>query len=53
MIQTITFDADDTLWHNEANFAMTQGEIYALLRSYTGEEVLESRLFAIEMRNLR
>ena len=53
MIQTIAFDADDTLWHNETNFAMTQAEIYALLRPYADETALKERLFAIETRNLR
>lgn len=53
MIQTIAFDADDTLWHNETNFALTQAEVYALLRPYAEEAALRARLFAIEMRNLR
>lgn len=53
MIQTIAFDADDTLWHNETNFAVTQAEIYALLRPYAEESVLKERLYAIEMANLR
>ena len=53
MIQTIAFDADDTLWHNETNFAMTQAEIYALLRPYADETRLKERLYAIEMANLR
>jgi putative hydrolase of the HAD superfamily len=53
MIQTIAFDADDTLWHNETNFALTQGEVYRLLRPYADEETLHARLYEIEMRNLR
>ena len=53
MIQTIAFDADDTLWHNESNFAVTQAEIYALLRPYADESALKERLYAIEMANLR
>ena len=53
MIQTIAFDADDTLWHNETNFAMTQAEIYALLQPYADETLLKERLYAIEMANLR
>lgn len=53
MIQTIAFDADDTLWHNESNFAISQQEIYALLSPYADEATLKERLFAIEMRNLR
>lgn len=53
MIQTIAFDADDTLWHSETLYAMTQAEYYALLRPYADEETLKSRLFEIEIRNLR
>jgi putative hydrolase of the HAD superfamily len=53
MIQTIAFDADDTLWHSETLYAMTQAEYYALLRPYADEETLKSRLFEIEMHNLR
>ena len=53
MIQTIAFDADDTLWHNETNFAVTQAEIYALLQPYADESALHARLYEIEMRNLR
>jgi putative hydrolase of the HAD superfamily len=53
MIQTIAFDADDTLWHSETLYAMTQAEYYALLRPYADEERLKARLFEIEMRNLR
>jgi putative hydrolase of the HAD superfamily len=53
MIQTIAFDADDTLWHSETLYAMTQADYYALLRPYADEETLKTRLFAIEMQNLR
>jgi putative hydrolase of the HAD superfamily len=53
MIQTIAFDADDTLWHSETLYAMTQAEYYALLCPYADEETLKARLFEIEMRNLR
>ena len=53
MIQTIAFDADDTLWHNETLFAVTQAEISALLRPYTDEATLQARLLETETRNLR
>ncbi len=53
MIQTIAFDADDTLWHNETLYAMTQADYYALLRPYAEVETLKARLFEVEMRNLR
>src|SRR4051812_2542669 len=53
MIQTIAFDADDTLWHNETLFAVTQAEIYRLLQPYADEATLHARLYEVEMRNLR
>ncbi len=53
MIQTIAFDADDTLWHNETLFSVTQAEIYALLHPYADETTLHARLYEVEMRNLR
>ena len=53
MIQTIAFDADDTLWHNETLFVVTQAEISALLQPYAEESTLQPRLYETEMRNLR
>jgi putative hydrolase of the HAD superfamily len=53
MIRVIGFDGDDTLWHNESLFALTQAKFYDLLRPYTSGQDLEERLFATEMRNLR
>lgn len=50
---TIAFDADDTLWHNESLFAMTQQRICELLRPYAEEGVLGARLLETEKRNLR
>ena len=53
MIRTIGFDGDDTLWHNESLFALSQDRFYELLRPYTDGSVSAERLFAIEMSNLR
>ena len=53
MIRTIGFDGDDTLWHNESLFALSQDRFYELLRPYTAGTVSAERLFAIEMSNLR
>ncbi len=51
-IRTIAFDADDTLWHNERVFAMSQRRFGDLLRDYTDPEHLDARLLAAERRNL-
>lgn len=51
-ITTIGFDADDTLWHNERFFAMTQDYFADLLSTHTDRETLMARLLAAERRNL-
>ncbi|MGB3246486.1 MAG: HAD family hydrolase [Sulfitobacter sp.] len=51
-LTTIGFDADDTLWHNERFFAMTQDHFAALLADYTAPTHLMDRLLAAERRNL-
>ncbi|MGB3147794.1 MAG: HAD family hydrolase, partial [Paracoccaceae bacterium] len=51
-IRTLGFDADDTLWHNERFFRMTEAHFADLLRDYCAEEDLRSRLIAAERRNL-
>jgi putative hydrolase of the HAD superfamily len=51
-ITTIGFDADDTLWHNERFFRMTQAQFAALLADYTDQETLMARLLEAEKRNL-
>ena len=52
MLSTIGFDADDTLWQNEAYFRLTQERFTDLLRDYSAPEDLHSRLLAAERRNL-
>jgi putative hydrolase of the HAD superfamily len=49
---TIAFDADDTLWHNERFFRLTQDRFAALLADYTDPHALQARLLAAEKRNL-
>jgi putative hydrolase of the HAD superfamily len=49
---TIAFDADDTLWHNERFFRLTQDRFAALLADYTDPNALHARLLAAERRNL-
>lgn len=51
-LTTIGFDADDTLWQNEALFQMTQGRFAALLADYAEADHLAERLEAAERRNL-
>ncbi len=52
MLSTIAFDADDTLWHNERFFRMTQERFADLLRGHTEREHLHARLLEAERRNL-
>jgi len=51
-ITTIGFDADDTLWHNERFFHMTQEHFAGLLAEYTERATLMARLLDAEKRNL-
>lgn len=51
-IQVIGFDADDTLWHCEREFRLTQDRFAALLAEYSERDHLEQRLLAAERRNL-
>lgn len=47
------FDADDTLWHNETVFHLTQGRFIELLGDFAEPDHLTERLLAVELRNLR
>ncbi|MQQ08704.1 HAD family hydrolase [Epibacterium sp. SM1979] len=55
-LTTIAFDADDTLWHNERFFRVTQERFAELLMDHTpqdmGPEQLDRLLLDAEMRNL-
>ncbi|MGV6850476.1 MAG: HAD family hydrolase [Marinibacterium sp.] len=54
-LTTIAFDADDTLWHNERFFRLTQERFAALLSDHidhSEQAHLEERLLAAERRNL-
>ncbi|MDF3416270.1 HAD hydrolase-like protein [Sulfitobacter sp. M57] len=52
ILTTIGLDADDTLWHNERFFALTQSHFSDLLREYSDNDNLMTRLLAAERRNL-
>ncbi len=52
MVTVVAFDGDDTLWHNESIFTMTQERYRALLERYLDGPALDERLQANELRNL-
>jgi putative hydrolase of the HAD superfamily len=52
MLTTIGFDADDTLWQNEAFFRLTQDRFVSLLADHATPDHLAERLEAAERRNL-
>lgn len=51
-LTTIGFDADDTLWHNERFFQLTQERFAELLADYVEGDHLIDRLVAAEKRNI-
>jgi putative hydrolase of the HAD superfamily len=51
-IKVLAFDGDDTLWHNESRFSVTQGELRELVRRHVPDADVDSHLFEVEMRNL-
>ena len=52
MLTTICFDADDTLWHNERFFHLTQERFADLLRDHADPDHLAERLLEAERRNI-
>ncbi|HZZ70272.1 MAG TPA: HAD family hydrolase [Phenylobacterium sp.] len=52
-ITTVGLDADDTLWHNETIFRLTQDRFRALMAQVAEPAVLDARLAAVERRNLK
>lgn len=51
-ITTIGLDADDTLWHNETIFRLTQDRFRELMSEVCEAQVLEAKLQEVEKRNL-
>jgi putative hydrolase of the HAD superfamily len=51
-LTTIAFDADDTLWHNERFFRLTQSRFEELLADFAEPAHLHRQLLAAERRNL-
>lgn len=53
MIEVIAFDADDTLWHSESLYVMTQERYKQILAPYEINGDIDARLYETEMRNLQ
>ena len=51
-LTTIGFDADDTLWHNEKFYKLTQERFAQLLGEFAAPDHLGARLLAAERKNL-
>jgi putative hydrolase of the HAD superfamily len=51
-IDVIGLDGDDTLWHSESLFAVTNDRIRELLSPHVSTEVLDERLLDVERQNL-
>jgi putative hydrolase of the HAD superfamily len=52
MFETIAFDADDTLWHNETYYQQAKKLFAQLLSKYQDSESARQRLDEIEVRNI-
>ena len=51
-VTTIGFDADDTLWHHERHYQLTQTRFRQLLSAHASHDHLAERLIAAEKRNI-
>src|SRR5581483_10583356 len=51
-VSLVTFDADDTLWHNEPIFLETQRRFRKILKLPDSKNV-DERLYAAELKNIR
>lgn len=51
-INTIAFDADDTLWINELYFQQAEKQFCELLKNYLSPDLVSQELFTTEMKNL-
>lgn len=52
MFSLIAFDADDTLWHNERLYHQGRDRFIQILAKYGIDDVDDSRVDAVEVRNL-
>lgn len=51
-ITTVGLDADDTLWHNESIFRLTQDRFRAVMAEVAAADALDAKLAEVERRNL-
>ena len=51
-ITVVGLDGDDTLWHNETRFNVTQGELRDLLHRHVPDADVDGQLAEVEMKNL-
>src|SRR5690348_12698240 len=51
-VRVVGFDGDDTLWHSETRFHVTQGEFRELLKRHVPDSDVDRRLAETEMKNL-
>jgi putative hydrolase of the HAD superfamily len=51
-VRVLGFDGDDTLWHSETRFHVTQGEFRDLLKRHVPDADIDTRLAEMEMKNL-
>jgi putative hydrolase of the HAD superfamily len=51
-VRVLGFDGDDTLWHSETRFHVTQAEFRDLLRRHVPDADVDTRLSEMEMKNL-
>jgi putative hydrolase of the HAD superfamily len=51
-ITVVGLDGDDTLWHNENRFNVTQGKFRELMHRHVPDVDVDKHLFQTEMRNL-
>ena len=52
MFETIAFDADDTLWHNETYYQQAKKQFAQLLSKYQDTDYARRRLDEIEVHNI-
>ena len=51
-VRVVGFDGDDTLWHSETRFHVTQAEFRELLARHAPGADIDTRLAEMEMKNL-
>lgn len=51
-IRVLGFDGDDTLWHNEDRFNVTQSELRDLIRRHAPDADVDKHLLEVETKNL-